>query len=156
MSLKLSDWADIAQIVSGIAVVITLVFVIFEIRENTAITRASVFERSADRLIELRNQTLNDPEIAQLFQAYVEGNTEGITGVDAIRLRQFVLNMFQTYEQAYFAEQHGLLGPAEWRRFERQICLSYPRAQSSADISRTLPGVMTEEFMAFMAETCRE
>jgi hypothetical protein len=156
MNLKLSDWADISQIVSGLAVVITLVFLIFEIRDNTSVTRASVYERSADRLIELRNQTLNDPEITQLFQAYIAGNLEGITGVDAFRLGQLVLNTFQIYEQAYFAEQYGLLGPAEWSRFERQICVSYARLPLSADISASVSRLMTEEFLAFMAETCRE
>ena len=156
MTIKLSDWADISQIVAGIAVVITLVFLIFEIRDNTSVTRAAVWERSADRLIDLRNQALSDPEIARLFQAFLDSDFEGITGVDATRQRQFVINMFQAFEQAYFAEQYDLLGPAEWRRFERQICAAYPRAQASADISQTLPLLMTEEFMAFIAETCRE
>jgi hypothetical protein len=63
---------------------------------------------------------------------------------------------FQVYEQAYFAERYGLLGPAEWRRFERQLCQAHSRAQSSADISTRLSQMMTEEFMAFIAETCRE
>ena len=41
MKQKLSEWASIAEIVSGIAVVITLVFLIFGIRENTEVTRAA-------------------------------------------------------------------------------------------------------------------
>ena len=93
MTLKLSDWADIAGIVSGVAVVITLVFLVIGIRENTAVTRASMYERSADRLIDLRNQLLNDPEMLRLFQAYVDRRPEGIEGVDRIRLRQLVANI---------------------------------------------------------------
>jgi hypothetical protein len=156
MSLKLSDWADISQIVSGFAVVVTLVFLIFEIRDNTSVTRAAVWERSADRLIELRYHTLDNPEVARLFQAWLDGDDEGFTRTDSIRQVQLVGNIFQALEQAYFAKQYGLLGPAEWRRFERQICLSYARAGSSETVSAALPVVMTEEFMAFMAETCRE
>jgi hypothetical protein len=76
--------------------------------------------------------------------------------VDAFRLRTLVLNVFQAQEQAYFAQQYGLLGPAEWRRFERQICVAYAQSQASADISATVSRLMTEEFVAFMAETCRE
>lgn len=55
MSLKLSDWADLSQIVSVIAVVVTLVFLIFEICNNTSVTRAAVWERSADRLMHFRS-----------------------------------------------------------------------------------------------------
>jgi hypothetical protein len=154
MALKLSDWADIAGIVSGIAVVITLVFLVIGIRENTAVTRASMYERSTDRLIDLRNQTLNDPQIARLFQAFLDRRPDGIEGVDRMRLRQYVANVFQTYEQAYFAKQYGVLGDVEWRRFERQICAAYPRAQVFPDIFETLGFLMTEEFMAFAKASC--
>jgi hypothetical protein len=154
MSLKLSDWADIAGIVSGIAVVVTLVFLVIGIRENTAVTRASMYERSADRLIDFRNQTINDPELGRLFQAYVDSRPEGVEGIDRFRLRQLVLNQFQTYEQAYFARQYGVLGDAEWRRFERQICEAYPRAQVFPDFFQILGFVMTEEFMAFAKQSC--
>jgi hypothetical protein len=154
MNLKLSDWANIAGIASGVAVVVTLVFLIIGIRENTAVTRASMYERSADRLIELRNQALNDPEIARLWQAYLDRRPEGIDGVDAVRLRQYVLNQFQTYEQAYFARQYGVLGDAEWRRFERQVCTAYPRVNAFPDILETVSLLMTDEFMAFMESSC--
>ena len=43
MNQKLSDWASIAEIVSGVAVVITLIFLIVGIRENTNVVRASAF-----------------------------------------------------------------------------------------------------------------
>jgi hypothetical protein len=154
VTLKLSDWADIAEIVSGIAVVVTLVFLVIGIRENTAVTRASMYERSADRLLELRNQTLNDPEIARLFQAFLDRKPEGIEGIDRVRLRQYVVNIFQIYEQAYFAKQYGVLGDVEWRRFERQICAAYPRAQVFPDFFETLGFLMTEEFMAFAKASC--
>jgi hypothetical protein len=154
MALKLSDWADIAGILSGVAVVITLVFLVIGIRENTAVTRASMYERSVDRLIDLRNQTLNDPDIARLFQAFLDGRSDAVDGIDLIRLRQLVLNQAQVYEQAYFARQYGVLGDAEWRRFERQICAAYPRARRFPDIFAAMSVVMTEEFMTFMETHC--
>jgi hypothetical protein len=113
-----------------------------------------MYERSADRLIDLRNQLLNDPEMLQLFQAYVDRRPEGIEGVDRVRLRQLVANQFQIYEQAYLARQYGVLGDVEWRRFERQICAAYPRTQVFPDIFETLGLLMTEEFMAFAKASC--
>jgi hypothetical protein len=153
LNQKLSDWASIAEIVSGIAVVLTLVFLILGIRENTEVTRASMFQRSTDQLIEFRRDILTDPELADLFQAYVDGDDVGMPGTGQTRLRQLVLNQFQIYEQAYFAERYGLLGPAEWNRFERAVCLFYPRVQATPFID-TVRGAMTPEFMDLMETTC--
>jgi hypothetical protein len=154
MNLKLSDWANIASIASGIVVIVTLVFLIIGIRENTAVVRASTFERSADRLIELRSQMVNDPELARMFQAYLDRRPEYIEGIDAVRFRQLIINQYQIYEQAYLARQYGLLGDTEWRRFERQICLQHPRLGMFPYISEALMTVMTEEFMAYMEASC--
>jgi hypothetical protein len=40
--MKLEKWALIAEIVGGVSVVITLIFLIAGIRENTAVTRVSM------------------------------------------------------------------------------------------------------------------
>ena len=39
--MKLEKWALIAEIVSSVAVVVTLVLLLFEVRENTDIARAA-------------------------------------------------------------------------------------------------------------------
>lgn len=52
--MKLSGWASIAEIISGTAVLITLVFLVFGIRENTEITRAAAYDRNIDSLNQWR------------------------------------------------------------------------------------------------------
>jgi hypothetical protein len=54
--MKLSDWAGIAEIFSGIAVVVTLVFLIIGIRENTEVTRAATYADLLDGLNEYSMQ----------------------------------------------------------------------------------------------------
>ena len=156
MNKKLSDWASIAEIISGIAVVITLIFLILGIKENTEVTRASMYLRSTDNIIEWRNLMISDPEVAQLFKAFSVGDYEGISEVNAYRQSQLVLNVFQIYEQAYFAEQYGFMGRAEWRRFEVQICYFYDKIQASPSLFSRVNGVMTEEFSNFMGDLCQE
>lgn len=71
MSRKLSDWANAAQIVSGIAVVVTLLFLILGIRENTAITRATAYDRNMDSLNYVRNVLVTDPETLDAWQKFM-------------------------------------------------------------------------------------
>lgn len=156
MNKKLSDWASIAEIISGVAVVITLIFLVLGIKENTEVTRASMYLRSTDKIIEWRNLMISDAEVAQLFKAFSDGNYEGMSGVNAYRQGQIVLNLYQIYEQAYFAEQYGFMGRAEWRRFEVQICYFYDNIQESPSLFTRVNGVMTKEFSNFMQDLCQE
>lgn len=153
MNQKLSDWASIAEIVSGIAVIVTLVFLILGVRENTEITRVSMYERSVDSLIRFRTEILSDPELTRLLGAFLDNELAEIEGLDSLRLRQMVFNFFQIYEKAYFADKYGVLGQAEWSRFEVQICLQYSRAVS-AQLADALRVVLTADFMEYIEVTC--
>jgi hypothetical protein len=153
MNQKLSDWANLAQVASGIVVVITLVFLILGIRENTDVTRAAMYQRSSDSLNEWRRDVLRDPEIARLFDAFLNNQAESIDGLDRVRLNQLILNNFQISETAFFTQRYGLLGSAEWTRFERSICANYARARS-ARLTEVLQTVMTKEFMQYIAVSC--
>ncbi len=43
LKLKLSEWASVAEIIGGLAIVASLLFVGLEVRENTRVT---IFEES--------------------------------------------------------------------------------------------------------------
>jgi len=154
MSQKLSNWASIAEIISGVAVVITLVFLVIGIRDNTAVTRAAMYQSSIGQIIDFRYQVLNDREVAKLFRAFMNGEQLELDAIDATRQNQLILNAFQIYEQAYFAKESNLLGAAEWRRFERVICQFSARIATSPSWLRSVEELMTEEFMGFVAATC--
>ena len=80
MNQKLSDWASIAEIVSGIAVVITLVFLVLGIRENTEVMRATSFASSIDTLNEFTASVVTDSELRQLWLAH--NSRDGATFTD--------------------------------------------------------------------------
>ena len=62
MNQKLSDWASIAEIISGIAVVVTLIFLIAGIRENTAVLRGSSYSNTLESLNQLQASIMADSE----------------------------------------------------------------------------------------------
>jgi hypothetical protein len=153
MSQKLSNLANVAEVLSGIAVVITLVILILGIRENTEVTRASMFQNTTGRLIEWRDRSIDDPEIAVLLRSVFDSNYDGISEVDSFRQSQLMLSLFQIYEQAYFANKSGFLGEQEWSRFERPICQFYSLSAGSPWGLAVL-GSMTEEFAGYVEVSC--
>ena len=154
MNQKLSDWAGVAEIISGIAVVITLIFLVVGIRENTAIVRVSVYEGLIQEINAWNHDRVRDPEVERIVSVLFSGDIEALDERDRSRLITFIQALFRTYERAYFSRQYGVIGEAEWGRFERNICSNLRNARV---IGHEMVGhvVLTDEFSAYMADTCQ-
>jgi hypothetical protein len=154
MNQKLSDWASVAEIASGVAVVITLAILIIGIRENTDAIRASTYAQSLNALNQWRGSIYESREVGGFWEAFRAGDVDELDSVDTGRLGQFVINLFTIYEHSYFAWQRGLIGGSEWRRFEPNICLQYTRVARLPRVSLAYEGALTKEFQDFVSELC--
>jgi hypothetical protein len=157
MNQKLADWASIAEIASGVAIVVTLIFLIVGIRENTDVIRASAYDRSLQSLIDWRASILQDPDAVRVFEAfYMQSNVDisTLSSEDRARLQLIAGAQWVAYEKSYFARNYGLLGEAEWNRFIGAVCLNYHRNQRFWN--QTLTQFITEEFSVYVVDTCEE
>ena len=69
MNQKLSNWASIAEIIAAIGVIVTLIFLIVGIRENTEITRVTAFDRNMESVNQWRLEMAKDPELARIWRS---------------------------------------------------------------------------------------
>ena len=150
--MKLSDWASIAEVVSGIAVVVTLVFLIMGIRENSEITRAAAYERNIDSFNQWRMWVSQDEELLRLYMAFLEGETAELTDFERSRMGYIVNTIWANYEKSYYSNQYGILGEAEWARTDRQVCTLYGLMPRSAWEDMTVR--FTEEFGEYVEAKC--
>jgi len=156
MNRKLSDWASIAEIVSSVAVVTTLVFLILGIRENTEIVRASAYAGSMDSLNDFTMDVVTDADLRPIWMAFVNENTADFDAIDRQQVQLLLIVLFRNYEKAYFSARYGLLGSAEWGRFERQICVQVDRASIvDENVLGFLEVILTDEFAAYVRSTCQ-
>ena len=153
MNQKLSDRASIAEIVSGIGVIVTLIVLVFGIRENTAITRASMYSDMITSFNEQMRPTYADPAFSRLYDSYYRQATAELDAVDQRRLQILVGAGLKFYESAYFAREYGVVGDAEWRRHQAAICVQRERAEA-AGVYVTQTIALTEEFREFMTTLC--
>ena len=154
MNQKLSDWASIAEIVSGIAVVVTLVFLVFGIRENTEITRAAAYERNIDSMNEWRMWLSSDDEMREAYQSFLAGRLGELTEDQEALVGWAVNVVWAIYEKTYFANQYGTLGESEWERTERNICFIYDRFGDRME-SQILGQRSTKEFADYVRNLCK-
>ena len=145
---KLRRYALVAEIVSATAVVITLVFVAFQVKDNTAAVRASTYDGILSDHIDWRMTVASSPE---LLTAFVKDFNSDTNMSDVERQgQQFARQaVWQIYERAYFARKYETLGDSEWERYERSIC----GFASSTDVEAELGSYLTVEFVDF-AKSC--
>ena len=155
MKKSLSDWASLADVASGIAVIVTVIFLIVEIRTNTEVTRASMYANNINSLIDWRRLLIEDRDIAKLWESYTTGGFDDQDSTDQLRMLQLVANNINIYENAFYAQQYGVLGSSEWSRFQRMSCVQYNWAIRSPLIE-TIEMVTTDRFRAFLEENCDE
>ena len=151
---SLATYAQLAEVVASFAVVVTLIFLAGEVRQNTEVTQASFYDQTLGEVNEVRGVFAENPELTRLYAAYLAGEQE-TTGTADQRL-QFMLNwLWGIYEKAYFAHQRGLLGGSEWSRFSRRICIAYRTASGRWERSGwAIKPLLTEEFATFTESSC--
>ena len=153
---KLRNWALVAEVVSGIAVIVTLAILVFEMRNNTSATQAQTYQLLMQEMNNYR-RLFTQPDLAAVVLKY---RHHGWENLDPVEQRQFYSTAtirWGFYESAYYANKRGVLGEPEWQRFERAFCrglndrLSVWNPQGYPAMTEFL----TPEFVKFVEETCK-
>jgi len=111
--LSLSEWAAIGEIIGTVAVVISLLFVVFSLNQNTAAIHGSteniIFEMHAD----LTNQFMLDPTLAEIL-VKMRGDSPQLSAIEAVRWEKYPLNLLDIRALAFMRYQRDLLAQDQW------------------------------------------
>ncbi len=111
--MKLSEWAHVAEIIGGAAIVASLVFVGIEVRENTQVVRAQ-----SDRMIDQQNVALNIvvTESSDFAEILVRGESDrgSLNAVDLARFDNYCLARFGAYENVVGNFSGGFISSEEF------------------------------------------
>jgi len=156
MNQKLSDWASIAEIISAVAIVISLIFVGMEIRRNTEAEYLSSYDRLLAEMTDWRMTLATNPETLAAWFSYQEAVDPESVDPTVWRTGQVVgTALVQIYERAYYARVYGSIGDAEWSRFERNMC--NPDSQTIPKLTSTSRSRrFSQEFLDYLTQCVPE
>ena len=105
----------LGQIIGTAGVVLSLVFVGYEIRQNTQVARAATVQSLSDQSIEILLAWSLDPQAADLLGRVVAGQLpEQFSDAENVRLRLMYLTGLRSAEAGYRQLVLGLVGDSEW------------------------------------------
>lgn len=110
--LELTDWAAAAEIVGTVAVVVSLLFVGLNIKQNTAAVQAMNDNVLYEMTDSWYADVVTNPEVAELMIRY-EGR-EKLSEPDRRRAMYNIARGLNQWEIAFVRFEHGLFPPEQW------------------------------------------
>lgn len=108
--MKLEKWALIAEIVGGIAIVVSLIFVGYEVRQNTQATQIAAYQQLINGISEFNIQTLENPDLRAVRNKLVSGaNIKELNPDEQQIINAFLYLAYRNGDMAYMQYRGGLI-----------------------------------------------
>jgi hypothetical protein len=112
--MSLVELANLGEFLGGLAVIISLVFVGYQIRQNTRSVRDHSELSLSYKFADLHGRVNENPDLARLFDDAMS-DPEGLSNEDVSRFRWFMAEIFCVYDGAYHLYKRGQISEASWR-----------------------------------------
>jgi hypothetical protein len=110
--VSLSDLASIGSFISGVAVVVTLIFLLLQLRQTERIQHGAMQQGRSARTVDFILRA-NDPVLCETI---VRANQSDLTltPVQIAALNTYAVALFWSAEDSFLQHQNGLLDAASW------------------------------------------
>ena len=117
--MSLEDLGNIGEFVAAVAVVVSLIYLAVQVRQNTQqikqsihSVKASTYQASLSSAAGFIVNIAQDPDLADIYRRGLKG--ESLNETEWIRFRFVMSNLFGHYEHLYYQHRSGLAEPEYW------------------------------------------
>jgi hypothetical protein len=117
--LTLEALSQLGEFVSAVAVVVSLAYLAYQVRQNTLSLRSENYARAHDRVAAVQAR-LGDPSQARVFGRAVWDPSK-LTPAERIQFAWALYEMFGAFEFMHHQSQAGALPPEVWDRWSATL-----------------------------------
>lgn len=117
--MNISNLADISEIIGSIAVVITLIFLVLQMRENTRAIKASTRQSARDADSQAIIAAIEHPG------AILAWTKPEMTDEEAVQHTFWLTLFFRNRENDWFQYQRGVMDKDTWERYKSSITATF-------------------------------
>jgi hypothetical protein len=118
--MSLSDLAALGSFVSGIAVMVSLVFLGFQMRQNTKAVKASTSQAHSATYMETLAPLVNNAEMANVWRRGLD-DFSSLSPDEEVRFLAFASSLFRYYDASRVQWRHGQLDNEHWHTITQQV-----------------------------------
>jgi len=129
--MSLSDLAALGSFLSGVAVLISFIFLAFQLRQNAHNQRATVHNERTALTQDIALSIASSKEASEVYRRGSEADTT-LDIEDCSRYLSYALSAFWAYEEFFYQHRDGMIDEARWatnvRRLRSMVALPGYRA----------------------------
>ena len=146
--------ANLGEVVGAVVVILTLIYLAIQIRQNTQAQRTENYSRALERLAAMQSMLSQDGETSLIFSKAVL-DTSKLTPQERMRFTWSMYEAFGAFEFMFHASRTDAIPDEVWTRWSSGVAwwLSFPGVQSWWH-ARPFP--FTESFAAFVESLLKD
>jgi len=119
VEMNISYMADISDIMGSIGIVITLIFLVLQLRENTRAIKASTRQSARDADSQAIVSAIDNPG------AILAWTKQDMTDEEAVQHTFWMTLFFRNRENDWFQYHHGVMDKDTWERYKSSITVTF-------------------------------
>ena len=129
--MQLQDLANLAASVSSVAVILSLIYLAIQVRQNTASIRTETFARALERVSAMQSVLFENGDLARL-QAQGVLDPSKLTREERLQLTWWLSEAFGAFEFMFHQAETGALPDEVWNRWSATAAwwVSFPGVQA--------------------------
>jgi hypothetical protein len=148
--MNLTDLANIGQVIGAIAVVISLIYVALQIRQNTNAVRAATAQSVHEHFANWYTTFASDPSLSAVV---INGLKDygSLSETDKARLVAIFMAFLSYSQNAFLKWRQGLLAPSLWLGWE-QVIMNLVCAPGGKACGKERSYLFGEEFRRYVED----
>ena len=106
--MNVAELANYAEVIGGVAVLISLIYVAIQIRQNTAVVRTSNYADLSFKVSEFNQLIAENGELADIYVRGTESYTS-LNEIEKIRFNMTVSRLMQAIQAMFHLRQRGYI-----------------------------------------------
>lgn len=152
--MSLDDLGNLGEFVSALAVVVSVLYLAIQIRQNTRSLRAQAHQSITTHIGELNRTIVEHEDVAEILERGLEDPTV-LTPDEARRFNAYNSARFRHYDNLYYQYRVGVLEPSQWEGFSRMLRYHFMQAGLRRWWNDST-AFYSPEFVAYCAELQRD
>jgi hypothetical protein len=146
--VNLETLANLGEFVSGVAVVLSLVYLAVQIRQNTRAQRTDSYARALDRIAQIQGRMSQEGELADILRKGLVDHRQ-LSERERIQFTWIFYEMFGAFEFIFHQSRGAALADDVWQRWSATLLwwLSFPGVRAWWDAR---PSPFTPSFTEFI------
>lgn len=114
MKLSITEIAEVAEVIAAIGVIISLIYLGYEVRQNTVAVRTTAYQAIHDAEDQFWSDLVSEPGVADLWQRGLQLGRENLTSEERARFNVTARRLIYLYQNVHYQNRQGVVDTELW------------------------------------------